>query len=366
MIFRTCLPEKFAKIINDKKVFCFGASIMPHEICAEYPEICLEQKTCFFVDNDQKKQGTLFMLKGEAIPIISAEQLAKEMGKEDILLITSKYYALIYEQLSKIQQLNDKDCYIWPAIAPHYKTDKDLNVKLQKHKKKEMLIPKKIHYCWFGESAFSELEKRCVASWHRICPDYEIIRWDESNYDVSKIKYMKEAYETKKWGFVPDYARLDIIYQNGGIYLDTDVEVIRPFDELLNLEGFAGFESKSLCALGLGFGAKAGHRMLRVFMDSYRNRPFKKESGGLDMTASPFIQTEVLEKMGLRLNNQLQQINQMVILPAECLSPDNNMIPHITENTFSLHHFAGSWTTNKNREELFCNRRFAEFLRSRS
>ena len=94
------------------------------------------------------------------------------------------------------------------------------------------MIPKKIHYCWFGGNPMPEKDKKCIESWKRYCPDYEIIRWDESNYDVSKNRYMKEAYEEKKWGFVPDYARLDIIYNEGGIYLDTDVELVKNLDDL--------------------------------------------------------------------------------------------------------------------------------------
>ena len=96
------------------------------------------------------------------------------------------------------------------------------------------MIPKKIHYCWFGGAPKSKLAKKCIKSWKRKCPDYEIIEWNESNYDVTKIPFMKEAYDAKKWGFVPDYARLDIIYNNGGIYLDTDVEIVKSLDDLLS------------------------------------------------------------------------------------------------------------------------------------
>ena len=102
------------------------------------------------------------------------------------------------------------------------------------------MIPKKIHYCWFGGNPLPELAIRCIESWKKYCPDYEIIRWDESNYDVTKNKYMYQAYENKRWGFVPDYARLDIIYNYGGIYLDTDVELLNSLDDLLDQKCFLG------------------------------------------------------------------------------------------------------------------------------
>ena len=128
------------------------------------------------------------------------------------------------------------------------------------------MIPKIIHYCWFGGNEIPENDKKCIESWKKYCPDYKIIRWDESNYDYKKNSYMREAYEAKKWGFVPDYARLDIIYNYGGIYLDTDVELLKSLDEILDCEGFFGFESENLVNLGLGFGAVKGNEIIRDMM----------------------------------------------------------------------------------------------------
>ena len=131
------------------------------------------------------------------------------------------------------------------------------------------MIPKKIHYCWLGNNPLPPLAKKCIATWRKYCPDYEIIRWDESNYDFSTHPYMKQAFDARKWGFVPDYARLDIVHKCGGIYLDTDVELIRPLDDLLNNKCFMGFETAFSVALGLGFGAEAGHEMLQKMIPRY-------------------------------------------------------------------------------------------------
>ena len=118
------------------------------------------------------------------------------------------------------------------------------------------MIPKVIHYCWFGGNPIPEKDRRYIEGWKEKCPDYEIIEWNERNYDVSKNKYMAQAYEEKKWGFVSDYARLDLVYQYGGIYFDTDVELLKPLDNLLELEMFCGFESTKYVNFGIGFGAE--------------------------------------------------------------------------------------------------------------
>ena len=203
----------------------------------------------FFVDNDPKKWGEKKLVCGREILIISPNMLLKEFSKKDILLITSRYYVDIYNQLQKEDKLRNVGCYIWPFIAPQYPSDVFLPEKIRQMEKNKQQIPKVLHYFWFGRTEFPELEQKCLDTWSEKCPDYEIIRWDESNYDISKNKYMKQAYEAKKWGFVPDYARLDVVYRYGGIYLDTDVEVVKCFDSLLNLSAFVGFESKIFSSL---------------------------------------------------------------------------------------------------------------------
>lgn len=107
-----------------------------------------------------------------------------------------------------------------------------------------MSIPKKIHYCWFGRNPLTESAKKCIESWKKYCPEYEIIEWNENNFDLTENRYAREAYEQKKWAFVSDYARLKIVYEQGGIYMDVDVELIKPLDELTELDGYMGFEKR--------------------------------------------------------------------------------------------------------------------------
>lgn len=211
-----------------------------------------------------------------------------------------------------------------------------------------MAIPKKIHYCWFGGASIPEKDQKCIDSWSKFCPDYEIIRWDESNYDLGKNVYMREAYEAKKWGFVPDYARLDIVNTEGGIYLDTDVEIIKPFDDLLAMGLFCGFESKDKVAFGLGFGAEPGHPFLRRLLASYEDIHFVNEDGSLNMLPSPEIQTPVLVDDGLALDGSYQILTDDVhVLPIDWLCPQSFLTGKITitPNTHSIHHYAMSWAS---------------------
>lgn len=215
------------------------------------------------------------------------------------------------------------------------------------------MIPKIIHYCWFGGNPIPEEYNKYIESWKKHCPDYEIIEWNESNYDITKANYMREAYEAKKWGFVPDYARLDIIYNHGGIYLDTDVELIGNLDNLLDNEAFAGFEDEKHIALGLGFGAIKGHQTIKAMRDFYENISFFNEDGSCNLTPSPQYQTEFMRKQGLVQNGEKQTICGITIYPAEYFCPKdyNTDKLNITDNTYSIHHFSASWFDEKSQNE---------------
>lgn len=210
------------------------------------------------------------------------------------------------------------------------------------------MIPKKIHYCWLGGKPLPPLAEKCLASWKKYCPDYEIILWNEDNYDFTKHPYMKQAFEEKKWGFVPDYARLDIIYQHGGIYLDTDVELVKNLDPLLEYDFYAGFESEKFVNLGLGFGAVSRHPVLKAMMEDYDNYSFIKDDGSLNLMPSPVIQTRFLQSFyDLKTNyNSIQTLrNAVTVLPSEFLAPKDCISKKltVTSNTFSIHHYDGSW-----------------------
>lgn len=207
------------------------------------------------------------------------------------------------------------------------------------------MIPKKIHYCWFGNGQLPEKDRKCIESWKKMCPDYEIIRWNETNYDINKNQYMKEAYEAKKWGFVPDYARLDIIYEHGGIYLDTDVELIKNLDELLICEGFMGFEDGIHVNPGLCIAAEKHHDVIKKLMGIYDDRKFICDDGTFDLTPSPIMNTDMLIKMGLKTNNEKQIVDGITIFPKDYFCPKDYKSGklNITDNTYGIHWFNASW-----------------------
>ena len=216
-----------------------------------------------------------------------------------------------------------------------------------------MAIPKIIHYCWFGRNPKPQMAERCIRSWNNYCPDYQVIEWNEDNYDLSSAPlYVRQAYEAKRWAIVTDYIRLHIVYENGGIYLDTDVEMIKPMDPLLVYQSYFGFEDGKNVATGLGFGAEKGHNILKEMMEDYQHICFQNEDGTFDLAPCPIRNTKVFLRHGLIQNNTRQILNDSIlILPTEYLCPIDYATDtkNITENTYSIHWFDASWQTEEDR-----------------
>lgn len=214
------------------------------------------------------------------------------------------------------------------------------------------MIPKVIHYCWFGGNPLPELAVKCIESWKKYCPDYEIIEWNESNYDISSAPlYVRQAYEAKKWAFVSDYVRLDLIYKYGGIYLDTDVELISSLDPFLDNDCFMGLETDIYINTGLGFGAVSRHKAIKELMELYDDMLFVNKDGTLNLTTCPIITTDYYVGKGFIRENKKQEIENTVIYPSEYFCP-KDYITHeclITRKTVSIHHFDASWLTEEQR-----------------
>lgn len=211
------------------------------------------------------------------------------------------------------------------------------------------MIPKKIHYCWFGGNPLPDDAIKCIASWKKFLPDYEIIEWNESNFAVNAIAYTKEAYEAKKYAFVSDYARFKILYEYGGLYFDTDVELIGPLDEIIKRGAFMGIE-KSLATTkgdgwigvnaGLGIGAEPGMSIYKKIIDFYDKRSFLNE----DSTVVTNV-TQLLILEGLKNENEYQYVAGINVYPAEYFCPMDSTTGEmeITPLTVSIHHYSCSW-----------------------
>ena len=221
-----------------------------------------------------------------------------------------------------------------------------------------MSVPKIIHYCWFGTGKMPPLAEKCIKSWRKHCPDYEIICWNEENFDFCQNRYAKEAYDAKKWAFVSDYARLKILFEHGGIYLDTDVELIKPLDPLIQSSGFMGFDDNGLISTGLGFACEKGNELVGFLLQDYDDLPFVLADGSYDLTPCPDRNTETMVKHGFEPKKGDQVFMGIHILPEDYLCPVKYYTGKklMTKNTFSIHHFCASWTSATAKRTLFLKR----------
>lgn len=223
------------------------------------------------------------------------------------------------------------------------------------------MIPKTIHYCWFGSNPLPPLAIKCINSWKKKCPDYKIIEWNESNYDISTTPlYVRQAYEAKKWAFVTDYVRLDVVYQNGGVYLDTDVQIIKKLDRFLKDIAFFGFQDEAGVATGLGFGAVKGSLILKDLMKDYEEAEFILKDGTFDDTPCPSRNLSVFLKYGLKQNGSEQILDGGThIYPMEFFCPMDfkTGIVKKTRNTATIHWFSASWHDEEERKRIENRRR---------
>lgn len=216
------------------------------------------------------------------------------------------------------------------------------------------MIPKTIHYCWFGGNPKSELIERCIRSWKKYCPDYEIIEWNESNFDINCCDYVKEAYDAKKWAFVSDYARIWVLNKFGGVYLDTDVEITKNIDSFLYDCAFTGFESPELPFTAI-FGSEPNHPFTNAILQSYKNRHFLLDKNKYDMTTNTVTVTKLLvDRYSIMLNNTKQRFSDgLVIYPSEYFCPVDYLSNKIrkTKNTHTIHWYNASWHTEEQDKE---------------
>lgn len=226
------------------------------------------------------------------------------------------------------------------------------------------MIPKIIHYCWFGGKPLPKSAQKCIRSWKKYLPDYEIKRWDESNFDVDAIPYIKEAYSVGKYAFVSDYARFWILYHHGGVYFDTDVEVVKPLDDIIQKGNFLGVEQQVENGVtinpGLGLGVEKNNHMFEELMEIYQNSHFLLEDGTLCLKNIVEITTELLLDKGLKNTTDIQQCYGFTIYPKEFFCPIDYQTRElrVTENTRTIHHYAESWVPKSTRFKNAIGRSF--------
>lgn len=207
------------------------------------------------------------------------------------------------------------------------------------------MIPKTIHYCWFGRNPKPKLAEKCIKSWKKYCPDYEIIEWNEDNFDIAAAPlYVRQAYEAKKWAFVTDYVRLFVLIEYGGIYMDTDVEVIKPLEVFLMHQAFSGFEDQIHISTGI-MACEKGNPLFKSWLDEYSDMVFVREDGSYNTQTNVITITNSMKQHGIRLDNTMQIVAGCAFYPNDYFCPKDystNVIRK-TRNTYTVHHFSASW-----------------------
>lgn len=225
-------------------------------------------------------------------------------------------------------------------------------------------IPKIIHYCWFGGKEKPTIVKKCIDSWKKHLIGYEIREWNESNFDISKVKFTRQAYDIGNYAFVSDYVRVYALYNYGGIYLDTDTEIFKSLNEFLTKESFWGFEEKNYVATSL-IGAKRGNKLIGEFLEFYNNKSLIKEDASIDSFTNVVVVTKIVKKMGIDLSGSYQEIEGVcTVYPQEYFSPYDyiNCYSKTTEKTYAIHHFYKSWLPLKERVKGFLKKIMAKII----
>ena len=214
------------------------------------------------------------------------------------------------------------------------------------------MIPKTIHYCWFGRNPLPKSAIKCINSWRKFFPDYEIKEWNEDNFDVNIIPYTAQAYQARKYAFVSDYARFWILYHYGGVYFDTDVEVIRSMDDIIERGPFMGIEVPAgvnmrhpMVAPGLGIAVEAGHQIYKLALDHYAKTEFRIVDGIIMHESIVPLTTRLLIEAGMQPIDDMQQVSGIWIYPKDFFNPYDDLtgVLRKTSNTRSIHWYSATW-----------------------
>ncbi len=342
MRLRRCSMMEFAHQIDDKKVVCYGIGNEFDLIIRCYSEYEWVKKIGYLVDNNPKKVGNTIRINDVEYSIINLQSFTDLGDKDVVILPTCAAFVSIIDELNDCSWFDEIDCYVFHCMFNM--SDGVIQSIRQTHK---MLIPPVIHYCWYGRQPLPDKYREYIDGWKRMCPDYEVIEWNEDNTDVNETHYTSEAYEAGKYGFVSDYFRLKAVYEYGGIYFDTDVELVKNLDDLRYNDAFCGIEFPGRIALGLGFGARKHNHIVRRIMDYYDDVHFLRPDGTYDETTCPEIHSRILFESGLKYGMGNQLFEGMFIYPIEVLSPKNPYTweLRITENTYAIHQFDGTWAS---------------------
>lgn len=330
-----CMEEVCDK---NKRIILYGAGASCKLILQAYYESRLKDHLEFIVDsNDSLNDTECSVNENIKVRVISLRQFIHiYKGKlDDFIMIMTPYHSLHYvQELDEVEELNGLAVYLFSMIVN--KTKPGI---FSFRSTEKPLIPKIIHYIWIGGGEMPEEDKKNIETWHQFCPDYEIKLWNEENYDFHKNQYAYEAIEQKQYMYATDYARKDILYTYGGIYFDTDVELLKPIDDLLYNEAFIGIEDGGQLNSGSGLGAVPKHPLIKGMRDIYQDISFYDEDGSINYKYNTYYETRYMLQQGYMLKNCCQNINGMVCFPREVFMPEGiiGLWDNYTERTLANH-----------------------------
>lgn len=321
---------------KESNLCCFGAGNYFQAFLDESIGMGIDPCIQYIVDNNANRIKRIGRYE-----VISVEEFLNRVTPNIKIIITTAYYQEVRDQLCEYKALDSVECFAYPLMQIYQENNQD-NIKRDTE---EPCIPKVIHYCWFGKTEKPERDERCIASWKKYCPDYQIIEWNEDNYDITQCSYIEEAYQRKKWAFVSDYARFDIVNRYGGFYFDTDVELIKSIEELRYHKAFIGVEAAGGIASGLGFGSIKNITIWDEILNLYQNTDFLNSDGSIKMVANASYETSVFKIYGFKRDNKFQMIKEVAVYPSEYFCPKivGTDIIKSTEKTYSIHHYHYSW-----------------------
>lgn len=349
--FFNCSVKEFLDIADRHHLVCFGVSKRIDSFC-EVNGSSWMKNIDFFVDNDKKLWGEKCVCGGWAWDVFSPEKL--EGLKNAIIVISAgggQSNLDIIHQIQGIRMDDSVQCCSLRMLKGEtvYDNSEIENIGAQPGEG----IEKKIHCCWFSNEVKPKKYQECIDSWKRYCPGYEIIEWNSTNYDISKNSYMKQAFEKKQWAFVSDYARLDLVYTNGGLYFDMDVEVLRSIDNLLNCDAFFSMDDTLCIDLGSGFGAKRNHPLIKKLLANYEGIDFIGPECKTDWTITlpqPARLIDTFKNYGF-----LQIRKSQIIDGVHFLSPDYIRIIsdyeskslYLTGTEYAIHRHNAGWVSQE-------------------
>ncbi len=337
---------EYFEILKTKDIICWGSG--KHFRNSTYPFLCKSG----LIENLNGFVG----IPGSAdVPIgnrvygrIGKDKLAGMDSEHTVILIAATGYEEILAQIRQDVGLSLFEAVPSIYLESLYEDCQLLSVDkppedYRKHDKP--MIPGIIHGIWFSDNPMPKLYQRCLESWRKYSPDYEIRIWNLETYKPRRCLFFEQAVAHKNWAFASDYARADLLRRFGGVYMDLDVEMLRPIDDLLYNDAYMSFESLDRIECGSGMGARAGHPILQEICESYESRPYLKEDGTWDNSTCPVRYTRVIEKHGLKKNGGFQFVEDITVYPFEVLtgkSFDTGII-YNTKLSYTVHHHNGSW-----------------------